>query len=656
MTPGPNQENAPDAATAPQQSEGLPENTAAETDIPVAAGTNPPAAVGTNPPAVIAPASEETPARPSVTEADPLLSLLRSGLLPPGPAVSGKRNTKAEKARLEKEKLENARLEKAKSERAKAEKAEFERAQAEKAKVEKARLAAAKLENAEYEKAKSARAKFGNAKAEETQSETAPSENAKSGTPPSADSLLSLLRGGTLPPAPVVSGKQDAKAGRAGLEQDKSEKVRSENAQSSKAQAEQAKLAEAELEQSRTETAQAEKVQSGEAQSETPLPNAPAHSGRRGMGAVAAAILVLACVAGVLYLYRGRLFRAPLLGPGDRLMVAAIENRTGDQRLDGAVAQALEFELQESPNLAFRGRDAFRSAARQLVGTADRPPSPVLARQAAQAAGAKVYLYGTLRAAGAAYILSVDILDAVDNRKLLELRETAASRQQIPQAIERIAATLRFKLVSDAGSHPGRGGDSPLRSDVPLSREATADLDALHDYSLGEAAELDGRTDGALAAFRSAAAFDPKFIQAQMQLAWLYRRQHAQAASAAAARLAEQAATTASQRTTLLARYTCAVNATGDLVRADSAIRRFGSLYPHDPQGALGLARLLLLQARPAEALDAAQRGLADDPYDAELYQQAELALILLDRAGDAQALQQKSQNLGVGPTAAASH
>jgi hypothetical protein len=66
------------------------------------------------------------------------------------------------------------------------------------------------------------------------------------------------------------------------------------------------------------------------------------------------------------------------------------------------------------------------------------------------------------------------------------------------------------------------------------------------------------------------------------------------------------------------------------------------------------LARLLLLQNRPAEALDAAQRGLADDPYDAELYQQAELALVLLGRAGDAQALQQKSQGLRVELAAAA--
>jgi serine/threonine-protein kinase len=133
-----------------------------------------------------------------------------------------------------------------------------------------------------------------------------------------------------------------------------------------------------------------------------------------------------------------------------------------------------------------------------------------------------------------------------------------------------------------------------------------------------------------------------------MQLSWLYRRQHAETASAAAARLAEQADGAASERTSLLARYAYEVNATGNLVQANAAIRRFAALYPHDPQGALGLARLLLMQARPAEALDAAQRGLADDPYDAELYQQAELALIGLDRSGDALALQQKSQRLGV--------
>ena len=520
--PEPNEETAPDEATSPQQHEGSSEATAV-TDLPVAAETNLPVAAETDLVAPEQPASEAAGARPSLAEADPLLSLLRGGTLPPAPVVSGERHAKTEKAELEKTKPENAKPDKA------------------------------KLENAKSEKAKPKTAKSAREK----------SESAKSETPPPGDLT---------------------------------------------------------------------------------------QTGRHRMEAVGAAILVLACVAGALFLSRGSLFRSPLLGHDDRLMVATIENRTGDERLDGAVAQALEFELQESPDLAFRGSDAYRSAARQLVGSADRPPTPELARQAAEAAGAKAYLYGTLRASGAAYVLSVDILDAVDNRKLVELQETAASREQIPRTIESIAATLRSKLVSDTGSHPGKGSDPPLRSDVPLNREATSNLDALHDYSLGEAAALDGRTDDALAAFQSAVADDPRFIQAQMQLSWLYRRQHAETASAAAARLAEQAAGTASERTSLLARYAYGVNATGNLVQADAAIRRFAALYPHDPQGALGLARLLLMQARPAEALDAAQRGLADDPYDAELYQQAELALIGLGRSGDALALQQKAQRLGVEP------
>jgi hypothetical protein len=71
-------------------------------------------------------ASEAARARPSLAEADPLLSLLRGGTLPPAPVVSGKRNAKAEKAKLKKDKLENAKLEKAKFEREQSEKTKSE--------------------------------------------------------------------------------------------------------------------------------------------------------------------------------------------------------------------------------------------------------------------------------------------------------------------------------------------------------------------------------------------------------------------------------------------------------------------------------------------------------------------------------------------------
>ena len=350
---------------------------------------------------------------------------------------------------------------------------------------------------------------------------------------------------------------------------------------------------------------------------------------------------ILAALAGILLLGPGRVLRAPALGPNDRLMVAAIENRTGEEALDGTVAEGLKIALEESPYPVLRGDDAYRSALRRVDGGPGQRATPVLARQAAQAAGAKAYLYGTVRTGsgdGAGYTLSVEVLDAVSNRRLAGVEESVAVREQILGAIDRVAAGLRAELEGRAGS----------RSAVPLAREATGNLDALHDYALGEAARLDGRTDEALAAFLAAVALDPKFLQAQMQLAWLYRWQHAETASAVAARLAEAATGATSDHAGLLAQYTYALNATGDLERASAVIRRFVALYPHDPEGARGLARVLRLQGRFGEALGVAQRAIAEDPYDGELYGQAEFSLIGMDRYDAVLALEQQSEQLAL--------
>ena len=279
-------------------------------------------------------------------------------------------------------------------------------------------------------------------------------------------------------------------------------------------------------------------------------------------------------------------------------MVACIENRTGDPQLDGALTEAVSFELGESPNLNLLGSDAYRNSARQLLGGADHAAPPVRARQAAEAIGAKAYLYGWLRPAGAGYVLSVDVLNVEDNRKLVEVEETAANREQIAGAVERVASRLRVTLVSDAGSHAGQGGDAAWRSDVTLDREATANLDALHQYSVGEAAQQDGRVDDALAAFQSAAKLDPRFTQAQMRLSWIYRERNAAKESAQAAQLAEQSAASASERTRLLAESTYEANAAGSLGQAEAASRRFAALYPHDAQAAAELARVLHQEGR----------------------------------------------------------
>ena len=133
-------------------------------------------------------------------------------------------------------------------------------------------------------------------------------------------------------------------------------------------------------------------------------------------------------------------------------------------------------------------------------------------------------------------------------------------------------------------------------SSVPLEVEATANVNALHAYALGEAAMQNDHTVSALAAYQQAAALDPKFVQVQMRLAWLYRSEKAEVASANAAELARGASGNASEKMKLLTQFCYEMNASGDYGQALNTIREFVARYPRDVDGMKGLALALRVQ------------------------------------------------------------
>ena len=171
-------------------------------------------------------------------------------------------------------------------------------------------------------------------------------------------------------------------------------------------------------------------------------------------------------------------------------------------------------------------------------------------------------------------------------------------------------------------------------------------MNALHAYAVGEAAMQSGRTVNALPAYQQAVAFDPKFIQAQMRLAWLYRSEKAEVASAAAAEAARSAAARASEKIKLMARFCYEMNASGNYGGASETIREFVAKYPLDADGMKGLALVLRMQGQLPEALSAAQRGYREHPFDAETYAEAELAMIGMDRYDDARATAGKGETV----------
>ena len=119
-------------------------------------------------------------------------------------------------------------------------------------------------------------------------------------------------------------------------------------------------------------------------------------------------------------------------------------------------------------------------------------------------------------------------------------------------------------------------------------------------------------------------------------------------ASANSARLARDAATKNNDKVKLLAQFCYEMNASGNYGRAMEVIREYVARYPLDVNGRKGLAHLLRVEGNLPDELQAAQQGYGEDPFDADAYGEAELALIGMNRYDSALQLEAQAERVGV--------
>jgi serine/threonine-protein kinase len=348
-------------------------------------------------------------------------------------------------------------------------------------------------------------------------------------------------------------------------------------------------------------------------------------------------------VAGVAIAFIGKRgpFRAILLTDQDRVVLTDVNNRTGDKTLDGVVSTGLQIALSESPYLRLQRGDDYLVARRLAAPDSTDGNTQIIARNAARKLGAKAFLYGSIGGTAPPYTIHVDLLNSDTNDVMSSVDESVPSLQQVPGAIDHLATALRSNI--------GEGSESISRHSNPLSREATTDIEALHALSQGDASLAEGKALDALRFYQQAARVEPRFIQAQLRLALVYRRERAELSAAEASRLALAAADGASERTRAIAEYEYEMNASGDYSRAANVIRPLVTANPHDADAMERLARTLRLQGRVGEALQMAQQAYAEAPYDFDAYAEAQSSLIGLDRYEAAAQVDAQAQKLGVG-------
>lgn len=197
----------------------------------------------------------------------------------------------------------------------------------------------------------------------------------------------------------------------------------------------------------------------------------------------------------------------------DAVLVAGIENLTGDEVLDDSLRYALEAELSNSAFLTVVPRERINDALRLMRRPPDTRLDATVAREVAlRDGGIPVVLVGRVERIDGEYVLTSQILSAADGAVVGSTRLRAASADQFLPDVREHTERLREIL--------GENARSIASSSPPLAKVTTRSFRALQLYSRALAAMSQEPMNNSVARelLTQAIAEDPEFAIAHVLL------------------------------------------------------------------------------------------------------------------------------------------
>jgi DNA-binding winged helix-turn-helix (wHTH) protein/tetratricopeptide (TPR) repeat protein len=314
---------------------------------------------------------------------------------------------------------------------------------------------------------------------------------------------------------------------------------------------------------------------------------------------------------------------------GDPVQVVftAMNGTTGDPVLDQTLIDALRMDLSQSPFVSVLSSANLRSTLAEMMHKPDDPVTPAIAREVCERSNSQAVLRSTIARTGQHFFLTVEATNCIDGLTIASAKQEAATAEELPHSIDRLADELRQKL--------GESRRSIARFNAPLFPERTASLEALKAYSHALHLAQGGKIPEAIALAKQAVSLDPNFAAAWLQLSVLSGNAGDYAGQRVYIGKAYELLGQVNQPTRLniLAMYNQAV--TGDLYEAVANFESWTTLYPRASVPWSGLLQTNRELGRHAEAVVAGQHALELNPHSVTLYYG--LALEQL-HAGDARA------------------
>ena len=217
-----------------------------------------------------------------------------------------------------------------------------------------------------------------------------------------------------------------------------------------------------------------------------------------GLPLMAATVVLLVGLGAGAWYYQRQFIPPPVHDPVS-VVIADLQNRTGDPTFDRTLEPVLKRALEGASFISAFDRNAIRAT----LGVS--PPErldEVAARELAVKQGLGVVLSGSIDRQGTGYRVSVQAAQTVSGNVITRSDGRAASKDQVLATATRLMTRVRNAL-----------GDEASESDqiLAMASLSVTSLDVVRHYAAAMDASSNGRFDTALDSLSKAVAADPKF-------------------------------------------------------------------------------------------------------------------------------------------------
>ena len=288
------------------------------------------------------------------------------------------------------------------------------------------------------------------------------------------------------------------------------------------------------------------------------------------------------------------------------VLVADLENRTGDPVFDGTLEPVLTLALEGAAFVnSYSRTQAHKTAAQIQAGTTGLDER--MARLVAAREGLSVVISGSVSHDGDGYTLALKALDGITGKPIESTEVKAESKEKMLAAVGRAAADLRNAL----------GDTTPTSAQLAAAETFTAgSLEAAHEYAVAQDLQFAGKFDEAIRHYEQAIKRDPDLGRAYSGLAAVYANIGRQSDGEKQYRLAMSHIDRMSEREKYRTRaaYYLVVH---NLSRAIEELNQLVKEFPSDEAGLNNLALLYFYQRDMEHALEASQRPISLYPKNA---------------------------------------